>query len=63
MPSAEALNFKGLDIAPETIRELLVVDPEAWRTEMDEVGEYLGSYDERTPHDLMAELADVVKRL
>ena len=40
-----------------------MVDPEAWRTEMDEVGEYLGSYDERTPHDLMAELADVVKRL
>ncbi len=63
MPGAEALNFKGLDIAPETIRELLAVDPEAWRVEMDEVGEYLSSYDERTPHDLMAELADVVKRL
>jgi phosphoenolpyruvate carboxykinase (GTP) len=63
MPAAEALNLKGLDIAPETVRELLAVDPEAWRDEMEDVAEYLDSYDERTPHDLKAELADVVRRL
>jgi len=63
MPAADALNLKGLDIAPQVIRELLAVDPEAWRDEMEDVAEYLDSYDERTPHDLKAELADVVRRL
>jgi len=43
--------------------ELLAIDPKAWRTEMLEVAEYLDSYGERTPHDLKAELADVVRRL
>ena len=63
MPDAAALNFKGLDIAPQTIEELLAIAPEDWRIEMDDVAEYLDSYDERTPHDLKAELANVMKRL
>ncbi len=63
MPVAAALNLEGLDIAPGTIDELLAIEPADWRTEMADVAEYLDSYDERTPHDLKAELADVVRRL
>jgi phosphoenolpyruvate carboxykinase (GTP) len=63
LPTPEALDLAGLDVAPETLRELLAVDPAAWRAELADVAEYLDSYDERTPADLKAELADVVRRL
>ncbi|MCU0977242.1 MAG: phosphoenolpyruvate carboxykinase (GTP) [Steroidobacteraceae bacterium] len=63
LPAPGALNTKGLDVSAATLAELLSVDAEAWRTEMAEVAEYLDSFDERTPADLKAELADVQRRL
>jgi len=63
LPGAEALNLEGLDIDPATVRELLAVRPEAWRKEIADIEEYVDSFDERTPRDLKAELADVKRRL
>jgi len=63
LPSPEALNLEGLDIDAATVRELLAVRPEAWRKELEHIEEYINSFDERTPRDLKAELADVERRL
>ena len=63
LPTAEALNLDGLDIDPATVRELLAVRPEPWRKELADIEEYIDSFDERTPRDLKAELADVKHRL
>jgi phosphoenolpyruvate carboxykinase (GTP) len=63
LPTATALNTAGLDVDAATLRQLLTVVPEAWRKEMADVEEYIDAFDERTPHDLKAELADVRRRL
>jgi GTP-dependent phosphoenolpyruvate carboxykinase len=46
-----------------TLEALLVVQPEAWRKEMEDIEEYIAAFDERTPRDLQAELAEVKRRL
>ena len=63
LPAPGDLDTAGLDVSAQTLTELLSVDAAAWRTEMAEVAEYLDSFDERTPADLKAELADVRSRL
>ena len=63
LPAPGAINTAGLDLPAGTLEELLAVDEEAWRAEFADIGEYLDSFDERTPADLKAELADVVRRL
>ena len=63
LPAASALNLEGLDFDPATLGELTAVDHAAWRAEFGEIDEYLDAFDERTPRDLKAELADVKRRL
>jgi phosphoenolpyruvate carboxykinase (GTP) len=63
LPAPGSLNTSGLDVSAGTLAELLAVDPAAWREELADVGEYLDSFDDRTPADLKAELADVQRRL
>ena len=63
LPTSSALNRQGLEVDAATFTELTAVDPAAWRAEFDEIDEYLDAFDERTPRDLKAELADVRRRL
>jgi phosphoenolpyruvate carboxykinase (GTP) len=63
LPRAEDLNVTGLDIAPDTLAELLSVKPEAWRKELAEIREYLGEFGERAPKAMYAELEGVEQRL
>jgi len=63
LPTEDALNTKGLEINPATLKELLTVVPEAWRKEMADVEEYLDAFGQRTPRDLKAELAAVRQQL
>jgi len=63
LPLADDLNLEGIEVADETIRTLLEVDTEAWRDEMQDIGEYLDSYGDRTPAALKAERERVVRKL
>jgi len=63
LPTESALNTKGLDVDPATLRTLLTVVPEAWREEMADIEEYLDAFDQRTPRDLKAELTAVRQQL
>ena len=55
LPRKEDLNLAGLDIAAGTLAELLRVDHEGWRAEMNAIGDYLASYGDRIPAGLVSE--------
>jgi phosphoenolpyruvate carboxykinase (GTP) len=55
MPLKEDLNLAGINVADDTLSELLEVDTAAWADEMREIGDYLDSYGDRTPARLRAE--------
>ena len=63
VPTRDALDFSGLDIDEATIRELLAVDPAAWRQEADEIGKYLEGYGSRLPAALRDEVSRLKSRL
>jgi phosphoenolpyruvate carboxykinase (GTP) len=63
LPDAGDLNTDGLDIAPGALAQLLQVDEDGWRQEMDAIGDYLASFGERTPKRLLEEQHRIARRL
>ena len=63
LPLPEDIDTRDLDVNRETMEALLTVNTEQWKTEMASVGEYLKSYGDRLPAELLAVQADVVKAL
>jgi len=63
MPRATDLNLQGVAIADGTLAALLDVDANAWKAELEEIGEYLDSYGDRTPAALRAECERVAAAL
>ena len=63
LPEPGAIDTSGLSIKPETMRELLSVDPEAWKEEMRSIGEYFQTYGDRVPQRLRAEHGKVLSAL
>ncbi len=55
LPAEGELNTEGLDIAPQVLDELLTVDSEGWRAELEAIGEYMAGFGERCPPQLQAE--------
>ncbi len=49
LPNPADIDTSGLDISFETMKELLSVNTDAWREEMDSIGEYLDSFGDRLP--------------
>jgi GTP-dependent phosphoenolpyruvate carboxykinase len=45
------------------MKELLSIDPVAWRHEMEDIGKYLGEFGRRIPSRLKEEHGAVSKRL
>ena len=62
-PYVSDINIDGLKTDRATLRELLEVDTEAWSEEMEQIREYLLSYGDRLPPELMVELDKVVAAL
>ena len=63
LPEPGAIDVSGLDITSQTMLELLSVNPEAWKREMESIGEYFQGYGERLPQRLRAEHAKVLAAL
>ena len=55
LPRAEDLNLEGIDVREGDLAELLAVDVDAWREELEAVAEHLYEYEPRTPAALKAE--------
>ena len=63
LPRPEDLNLKGLDIAPQTLQDLLTIDRTAWTQEVADMREYLNEFGARVPPEMRAELDRIDKRL
>ena len=63
VPKAEDINIEGLDITIDTIRDLLTVDTESWKADVENIKEFYAMIGERVPAELHEELAALEARL
>ena len=63
VPTRHALTLDGLDISPETIQELLRVDPADWQKEAEEVGKFFTKFGDRLPPEIRDERLRLSERL
>ncbi len=64
IPDDGALDLTGLDLPDGVIQELLRVDTEDWRNELEEQKEFFAQFDEkRLPAEMKDELEALAKRL
>jgi phosphoenolpyruvate carboxykinase (GTP) len=63
VPSAGALDLSGMAISPETLREVLRVDPGEWRDELPSIKKHLETFGDRLPGELLAEYKALEERL
>jgi phosphoenolpyruvate carboxykinase (GTP) len=63
LPKVDGIDLDGVDVAPETLAELLAVDHASWREEMEAMRDYLADYGDRVPAALTAELDKVLTTL
>jgi phosphoenolpyruvate carboxykinase (GTP) len=63
LPDTGALDTAGLDLAPERLDELLAVDRDAWRNEVELIEEHYARFGDRLPDALRDQLLALDKRL
>jgi phosphoenolpyruvate carboxykinase (GTP) len=63
LPNPADLNLRGANVSNSTMKELLAVQPDAWRREAEEMRAYLKEFRDRTPPEMVAELAAIEKQL
>ena len=63
VPAPGSIEMEGLNLADETMEELLHVDKVAWLKELDATESYFKSFGERFPERLWKEFADFAARL
>ena len=64
VPKAEDINIEGLeDVTLDTIKELVSVDTESWKADIDNIKEFYNLVGDRVPAELWEELAALEKRL
>jgi phosphoenolpyruvate carboxykinase (GTP) len=63
LPSSGDLDLQGLDIAPESLDELLTVSEPLWQEEFAGIDSYLAEFGDRVPAPLKAELKNAQARL
>ena len=63
VPVAEDINIEGLDISIDTIRELLTVDVESWKEDVENIKEFYALIGDHVPAELHEELAALEARL
>ncbi|MBE6563311.1 MAG: phosphoenolpyruvate carboxykinase (GTP) [Ruminococcaceae bacterium] len=63
VPKAEDINIEGLDITIDTIRDLLTVDVDSWKEDVENIKEFYALIGEHVPAELHEELAALEARL
>ena len=63
VPTKDALDTQGLDVASSDLDELLNVDAEGWKAEIPMIKEHYETFGDKLPGGLKEELADLEKRL
>lgn len=63
LPNSADLDTSGLDIAPDSLSQLLSVDVDGWLAEVPLVQEFLARFGSQTPEALKQEVANLERRL
>ena len=63
VPTPEAMDTRGLEIAAEDLRELLRVDVAKWKEEIPSIRDHFAQFGDRLPQGLRDELAGLERRL
>jgi phosphoenolpyruvate carboxykinase (GTP) len=63
VPTVEALDIEGLDISREDVEELLHVDPEEWKPEIEPIREFFAKFGDKLPAELTRQLDALESRL
>ena len=63
VPADDAIDVKGLGLAEASLKELLKVDAEDWKSELPLIKEHYATFGEKLPQGLKDELASLEKRL
>jgi phosphoenolpyruvate carboxykinase (GTP) len=63
LPKPEDIDVEGLDIAPETMKELLSVDKASWIDDLASIKEFYAKIGDTMPKELLEELATLEKNL
>lgn len=63
LPTESSLDISGLQVTPEAIKDLLKVDAESWKKEIDTLRRYFQIFGERLPSELIKELDSIDARL
>ena len=63
VPKPEDINLEGLDLDIDTLRSILEVDKDLWKTEADGIGEFYQKFGDKLPEELKNQLAGLKSRL
>ena len=63
LPKPEDINVEGLNISPETMKELLSVDTESWIADLDSIKAFYAKIGDTMPKELLDELATLEANL
>lgn len=63
MPTEDAIDLSGCDVSKADMKELLSVDVEGWKKELDGVAASWEKFGTRMPYALKAKLAEIQERL
>ncbi len=56
VPTPDAIDTEGMNIAPEDLAALLEVEPEGWRAQLPQVREHFARFGDRLPPELRAQI-------
>lgn len=62
-PTEDALDLMGLDIKPEAVHELLRVDNNEWKHEVEEIRKFYSGFGDTLPAELRRQVDELEKRL
>jgi phosphoenolpyruvate carboxykinase (GTP) len=63
LPAKGAIDTSGLAVDEATMKDLLSVSKDDWRTDADSIGEFFGKFGERLPGEMRRQREALVKRL
>jgi phosphoenolpyruvate carboxykinase (GTP) len=63
LPADGALDLDGVSISPQDLDELLRIDKQAWKREVDGIRQHFGQFGDRLPERLRVQLAQLEQRL
>ena len=63
VPRESELDLVGLDIAPESVQQVLAVDRDEWRKELPGIASHLAIFGDKLPPELQTEYENLKNRL